>query len=219
MTINKHKRSSKSLFILQSSQKEFEQIQVLFESGELSEILGTQVMDVGIVPESQSSEGAQISLNLSQWLQGIFEEGWEPIETLFSRVTTNPASSFRSFGDSLRRSNADHLFTETSRGKILDLGIQLAHTRVALLVTPMSTESNEEISIRLQVYPANGQIHLPPGLQLTVLDEFSTAIPELKAEARTEDNYIQLEFSGKLRERFSVEVAFGAASITEEFLI
>jgi hypothetical protein len=41
----------------------------------------------------------------------------------------------------------------------------------------------------------------------------------LEAKARRADNYIQLQFSGTTGERFSVKVALGDVSITENFTI
>ena len=41
----------------------------------------------------------------------------------------------------------------------------------------------------------------------------------LEAKARRADNYIQLQFSGSVGERFSVKVALGEVSMTENFVI
>jgi hypothetical protein len=41
----------------------------------------------------------------------------------------------------------------------------------------------------------------------------------MEAQARSADNYIQLQFSGMPGEHFSVKVALGDASIIEDFVI
>ncbi|MCA1991126.1 MAG: DUF1822 family protein [Coleofasciculus sp. S288] len=69
------------------------------------------------------------------------------------------------------------------------------------------------------VCPASEQIYLPLSLQLIVLDESGATIPTLEARATSVDKWIQLEISGRLRERFSVKVALGDVSITEDFVI
>ncbi|HEY9845691.1 MAG TPA: DUF1822 family protein, partial [Candidatus Caenarcaniphilales bacterium] len=59
--------------------------------------------------------------------------------------------------------------------------------------------------------------YLPPSLQLVVLDESGASF--LEAQARSADNYIQLQFSGTAGERFSVQVTLGEVSTTEDFVI
>jgi len=54
-------------------------------------------------------------------------------------------------------------------------------------------------------------------VQLLILDESKAIF--LEAEARTADNYIQLEFSGEPGERFSIKVALGDATQEENFVI
>jgi hypothetical protein len=52
-----------------------------------------------------------------------------------------------------------------------------------------------------------------------VLDEAGVTCPELQVQARSDDNWIQLEFSGEPGERFSLKLALGDVSITEDFVI
>jgi hypothetical protein len=206
--------NSRKLFLFEGSQEEFEQIQALFESGELSELLGVEVLDVGVVPESQPNTTSQVPIKLSDWFQNIFEAGWQTVEELFSTQAGNPAFSARS----VRENNANNPPEKgVNRGKLIDLGIQVAGNPVALIVTLTPAEADKEFDVCLRVYPADGQIYLPPNLQLVVLDE--TGATCLKTKARSADNWIQLEFSGQAGERFSVKVALGDVNITEDFLI
>jgi hypothetical protein len=102
------------------------------------------------------------------------------------------------------------------RAKLIDLGMQLAGYKVALIVE-LTPQSHNRRHILLQVHPAGNQIYLPPLLQLIVLDEFGLVF--LETQARNADNYIQLQFDGLPGEQFSVKVALGDASITEDFVI
>ncbi len=204
--------TNRKLFIFEAPQKEFEQIQALFESGELSNLIGVNVLDVGIVPESQGVT------SLSQWFKGIVDAGWQTLEALFNTEAANPAFSIRTAEQS-RENDANNPADGIRRGKLIDLGIELAGNPVALVVTLMQVEASEEIDIRLRVYPTGQQNYLPPGLQLIVLDESGDSVPEFKAEARSADDWIQQEFSGKPGEPFSVKVALGDVSITENFVI
>ena len=65
--------------------------------------------------------------------------------------------------------------------------------------------------------PIGSQTYLPPLLELIVI--YETGATFLQAQARSKDNYIQLEFSGEPREQFSIKVVLGDASITEDFVL
>lgn len=100
------------------------------------------------------------------------------------------------------------------RGQQIDLGMQLAGHPVALLVALMP-EGNEDVGVLLRVRPTGGETYLPPNLELIVLDESGEVFD--RAEARSADNWIQIQFSVQAGDRFSVKVALGNASHTEGF--
>jgi hypothetical protein len=179
------------------------------------------------IPEPQPVPStSQMRVNLSRWLDNIFEAGWQTVETLLSTEAATLALRFRSTEAAtlaLRFRSAEQLreiYTQDSSisirgGKIIDLGMQLAERQVVLIVK-LTPKSESEVDIRLRVYPAFGQIYLPPSLQLTAWDESGTC---LEAQARSIDNWIQLKFSGEKGEQFSVKVALGDVSVTEDFVI
>ena len=142
-----------------------------------------------------------ISVNLKQWLEGIIEAGWLTIDELLSQEQIALAFGFR-HGVSL------------TRGKRIDLEMQLEKQSVALIVIP-SPESEEELDIRVQVHPVKGQTYLPLGVKLIVKDASGEAV--LDAEAQDEDNFIQQHFSAELGEKFSITVALGEANVTQDF--
>ena len=169
---------------------------------------------------------AKTRVNLNQWLTHMFEQGWETVESLFAPTEPELAFNFRSAPDAIMddhfRSAPDSVLDEpavsegVSRAKLIDLGMQLAGYPVALVVK-LQPESERKTHILLQLHPTGGQMYLPPLVQLTVLDEFGSIF--LEAQARSADNYIQLQFSGLPGEPFSVKVALGDASVTEDFVI
>jgi len=160
-------------------------------------------------------EISKMQANLTCWLQNNFEAGWQAVEALLNTEAPNPAFSIRS-ADQFREIDVDNSVVSVSAGKLIDLGMQLAGHPVALIVR-IAPSSDEEVDIRLRVYPVGGQIYLPLGLQLIVLDESGATC--LEAQARSDDNWIQLKFSGEPEEQFSVKVALGNVSITEDFVI
>ncbi|NEO38753.1 MAG: DUF1822 family protein [Moorea sp. SIOASIH] len=158
-------------------------------------------------------------VNLSQWLNNVVETGWQTLESLENLLNPpEPIFAFRSSG--LESTEAlpleENLDVGIRRAKLIDLGLLLAGSTVALVVE-LVPESELKQNIRLKVYPTGSKIYLPPNLTLTVLDASGTVF--LEAQARQIDNYIQLQFSGVPGEQFSVEVALGDARIIEDFAI
>ncbi|MBX9253925.1 DUF1822 family protein [Desmonostoc muscorum CCALA 125] len=154
-------------------------------------------------------------VNLSQWFAGIFETGWQTVESLWNLPELRPAYAFRSIETvELNALNEPELFTK--RAKLIDLGIQILNHPVMLIVE-ISPEKNQQTSIHLQLHATGSQIYLPPGVHLTVLD--SSGAVFLDAQSRKSDNYIQLQFRGEPTEEFSVRVALNGTSITEHFRI
>lgn len=149
-------------------------------------------------------------VNLSQWLQDIFDAGWEKIDALLEPQEL----AFRCRNlHPMQTITPQKPTDEVERGKLLGLG--RAGEQVALFVGLKPTQS-PEMHICVEVYPINGQTYLPQDLQLMVLDERGEAV--MQAQARSTKN-IQLKFSGEPGESFGIKVAIGDVSITEPFLI
>lgn len=161
----------------------------------------------------------QLQANLSQWLQGVIDTGWQTVDSLLNPAELSPAFAFR--GVELRGHHAATSETEIiQRAKLLDLGTPSGHPVMLLVEVSPSIDSSSptdpQLDVLLQVHPSN-QLYLPAGLRLTVLDESGTKF--LDAESRSVDNYIQLQFSGSPGESFSVQVALGDNQVTEAFVI
>ncbi|MEH2251355.1 DUF1822 family protein [Nostoc sp.] len=154
-------------------------------------------------------------VNLSQWFAGIFETGWQTIESLWNVPELRPTYAFRST-ETLELNTLNRPESITKRAKLIDLGIQILNQPVMLIVE-ISPEKDQQTSIHLQLHATGNQIYLPPGVHLTVLD--SSGAVFLDAQSRKLDNYIQLQFRGEPTEQFSVRVAINDTSITEYFRI
>ncbi|MDJ0536708.1 MAG: DUF1822 family protein [Xenococcaceae cyanobacterium MO_207.B15] len=161
----------------------------------------------------------QITVNLGRWWSKIFEPGWLSLPSLFGKSGLASNLAFRGIAEEqTEETDASILPIRVRRGKLIDLGVRLGNNVVALVVTCTSAAEGE-IDILLQVYPGGEQIYLPANLELKVLDETNTLIPELLVKARSADNCIQLFFSGEPGERFSVTLTLDAISFTENFQI
>ncbi|MGB5959100.1 MAG: DUF1822 family protein [Coleofasciculaceae cyanobacterium] len=175
---------------------------------DLIDCLNQPLAPTTIIPVIQRT-----TVNLSQWLVNVFESSWQTVESLLNPEELTPAFRSKSADNTIITDNEN--LPTISRAKLIDLGIQIANQPFALIVDFTSDAAKKDI--RLQIHPSGNQIYLPPALQLIVLDE--TGIVFLEAQARSADNYIQLQFSGLPGEKFTVKVALGEASITEDFVI
>lgn len=131
---------------------------------------------------------------LSQWLEGVFEQGWQTIDTLIN-PEANLALSTRT------------TYKGPKKAKLIDLGVQLGHKTVALLVN-ITEETEDKLGILIQLHPTGGEKYLPPYLKLTLLSKVGKTLQQVTS--RCQDNYIQLKpFKGESGKRFSVELSLG----------
>ncbi len=154
---------------------------------------------------SQPSIPKRSLINLKQWFENIFDNGWHSIEALLETPITYPAWSSRSISDA-----------GVCRGKLIDLGKQMT-TKAVVLFVVLTPENDREMDIFVEVHPSIGQTYLPPNLHLIVLDSEGKALME--AQTRNNNQNIQLNFSGEVGERFSIKVSVGDFSIVEDFVI
>jgi Protein of unknown function (DUF1822) len=138
-------------------------------------------------------------INLRQWVTGIFEPDWQPPELVFANNLRSSSTMTRLTTNSI------------SRAKVIDLG------RKVLLLVQLTPTDSAVFDIRLRVYPGDDVIHLPPDLQLIVLDEAENT--GMEVQARSADDWMQLEFSCQHEEKFSVKIVLGETSLIEEFVV
>ena len=155
---------------------------------------------------SQSLAKTNNFVNLKQWFENIFEAGWQEISALLGTQLANSALSLRSATKG----------AFVSRGKLIGLG-KLLNAQSVVLVVALTPENSQEMHIIVEVHPTSQQTYLPPNLQLMVLDFQGAAV--MVAEARSSNKNIQLQFNGESGERFSVKVALGDITVTENFVI
>ena len=149
---------------------------------------------------------------ISDWFQGLFDAGWQELETLQVNPQPQVAWGWRS-ENTISIPSLNQI--EVRRGKAIDLSTYLPNCKVALVVTTWQ-ETENKTNIRLAVYPITG-MYLPQFLKLVVLDETGNVFKEI--ESRSIDNFIQFEFNGDAGEHFSAQVIFAEFVVTENFVI
>lgn len=150
-------------------------------------------------------------VNLSQWFAGIFDPGWQTIESLLNTPELTPANAFR-FLEIVEK----NVPQQPEMAKSIDLGLK-SYNQPVILKVEICPEANQQTGIFLKLWPTGNQIHLPQGLKLIVLDESGSVF--LIAQARESDDCIQLKLSGQPKEQFSVMVALNDTCFMEQFII
>lgn len=151
-------------------------------------------------------------INISQWFENNFTDGWSPTEVLYAGQANQP--SVRSIQPLIV--DESNLTSGISGGKLIDLGIQIYQHPLALVITVVPITGRER-NVVVQVMPNRGGGILPQGVGLKVSDDTGTY--SMDTSSRESDNWIQIEFTAELREQFSVEITFGEASLIQYFLI
>jgi hypothetical protein len=150
---------------------------------------------------------------LSQWLQGLFTQGWMTAAEL---LDPQPKLSFRS----LALPVSEEVFALTTGGKLLDLTPQVGEQQIeeqqVILLLGMMSENIAQVNIWVKLCPAKHSLYLPENLEIRVLDE--QGITVMQAQAR-QTEMLQLKFQGMVGERFSLDIRLNGISVVETFAI
>lgn len=130
----------------------------------------------------------------------VLIEDWQSVESILSRKQARSIS-------------VDTPAPENSvrRAKEIDLG----GNHAVALVVQTTLESESEVGICVWVYPTNNAVHLPPHLQVIVLDESEAII--IEEQTGDAEDSVELEFGVEPTELFSIKIIWGDVSITEDF--
>ncbi len=153
--------------------------------------------------------------SLSQWLEHRIDDSWRSLDSLLG--SPQPALAFRG------NTQLNEAFVQ--RAKLLDLGLQLDHQYLALLiaVTPTAHEErgaglHDQVDVVAQLHPGRGMTYLPTDIEMSLLSDVGEALQNVRS--RQYDNYIQLRrFRGIPGECFDIQVTWGNANIIETFVI
>ncbi len=144
---------------------------------------------------------------LSQWLQGVFDRGWQTLDSLY-KPERNLAFGIRNIDDG------------TNRTKIIDLGISLDSNKFALILHIFTDEKDNynqgKINVLVQLRPADGNTFLPQNIKLVLISKAGVIVQEVAST--DQDNCIQLNiYKGEPGKTFSIQVSLANLIITEKF--
>jgi hypothetical protein len=141
------------------------------------------------------------------WLADQSKQGWQSVESVLG--------SQQSLAYQVRNHQS---FPEDAAAKVIDLGIELKQSAFALLVAQVPAE-NQKNWVHVQVHPVGEESHLPPNLQLELLDETGKLVQK-PVIARNYDHLIQLKrFKAPIGTRFQIKLSLDHASVTEQFVL
>ncbi|MEG4515475.1 MULTISPECIES: DUF1822 family protein [unclassified Microcoleus] len=182
-------------------------------------------------PEASPTEIENpVKSNLGNWFKNAAETGWQKIEQGKESLENlifpeeNPHLALRGGGNSRAESalqgplSSINRFPEAdvTRAKLIDLGMRLGTTTVALLVA-IAEESDRTLRVHVQLHPAIGDLYLPRHLKLSLISHAGEILDEV--ESTVQDQCISLEFHVEPEESFSIRLALDDLSITENFMV
>jgi hypothetical protein len=171
------------------------------------------------------------TIKLSQWMQGIFEVGWQRVEEIYptplafnfrssSKLADlqQPPEDISNYGvEETSVQNSTENMGGISRVKLLELssGKQIEQVGLVVRIFP-KTDGEIDISVSVKVYPTNARTLLPQGLHVLVLDEREVAV--MQAQVNNTET-VEFKFSGEPGEYFCVKLIWKGFSKTETFVI
>jgi hypothetical protein len=191
-------------------------------------------------PETAATEIENpVKSNLGNWFKNLAETGWQKIEQGKESLENliypdeNHNFAFRGAGNSRAESalqgsqSSINSFPEADvmRAKLIDLGMRLGRTTVALLVAIAEEDDSLRDScaartfrVHVQLYPAIGERYLPGNIKLSLISDIGENLHEVKS---TVQNLCILlnDFHVEPGESFSIRVALDDLSVTENFVV
>ncbi|MGB8687033.1 MAG: DUF1822 family protein [Microcoleus sp.] len=172
-----------------------------------------------------------VKSNLGNWLKNVAETGWQKIEQGQQNLENlifpdeNPNFAFRGGGNSRGesalhgRQSSINRFPEAdvTRAKLIDLGMRLGRTTVALLVA-IAEEDDRTLRVKVQLYPAIGERYLPMNIKLSLISDIGKNLSE--SQSRIQERCILLnDIEVDRDESFIIRVALDNFSVTENFVV
>ncbi len=172
-----------------------------------------------------------IPSKLGNWFKNFVETGWQKFEQGKQNIEDaifpddNAGLVFRgganlNSGNTLRgHQSSVTVFPEAdvTRAKLIDLGLRLGRTTVALLVA-IAQQSDRTVKVCVQLHPTIREPYLPRDLKLSLISDAGEVLQEVKSTVQYQCILLP-EFYVEPAESFSIRVAIDDLSITENFVV
>jgi len=146
-------------------------------------------------------------INLNEWFEDILEQGWKSLESLLNT-------------ESIGNINWNFKDTSCLEGDEIIKAIKRIEfeNKSVLILVALKAEQDEEITVRLRIYPDSDQDCLPANLKLAILSDSGETLKEVTS--RSIDNFIQLpSFRCSSQESFKMQLSLDNICFTESFFL
>ena len=137
-------------------------------------------------------------IQLDNWFQQLFDEGWQTVSELLETPSIAPA--FRNSG--------------VEGARLISIGSD--KTAIILIVRVKETQDRSR-DIAVEILPQLEHNYLPNNLQLILLDADGDKVME--ATTRRENKNLKFDFSGTCGEAFSIKLELSDDFFQEDFLL
>ncbi|MCH2232297.1 MAG: DUF1822 family protein [Crocinitomicaceae bacterium] len=149
-------------------------------------------------------ESSNTLINLSRWLDNIFDAVWQSPQELDLAFET--------------RRNAQVQGSQIKRGTVIFVEASSVERQAVILLIGITRETDERIGVRIQLYPHGRDRYLPSNITLTLCAESGEPIQSV--QARNQDNYIQIKrFKCPSGFQFGVQLTLDDWTVTESFIV
>ncbi len=149
-------------------------------------------------------ESTNTLINLSRWLDNIFDGVWQSPQELNLAFET--------------RRTAQVQGSQIKRGTVIFVEASSVERQGVILLIGITPETDGRIGVRIQLYPQGRDRYLPSNITLTLCTESGEPIQSV--QARNQDNYIQIKrFKCPSDFQFKVQLTLDDWRVTESFIV
>ena len=146
-------------------------------------------------------------INLNEWFEDVLQQGWKNLESL---LTSESLGKLNLSFQNASRLQEEEIIKAVKR-------VEFENQSILMLVA-LKSEEDEQITVRLRIYPDSEENCLPENLKLAILSDSGETLKEVTS--RSIDNFIQLpSFRCNSQESFKIKLSFNNICFTESFFL
>ena len=146
-------------------------------------------------------------IDLNEWFEDVLQQGWKNLESL---LNTESLGKLNLSFQNASRLQEEEIIKAVKR-------VELENQSILMLVA-LKSEEDEQINIRLRIYPESEENCLPENIKLAILSDSGETLKEVTS--RNIDNFIQLpSFRCSSQESFKIQLYLDNIYFTESFFL
>lgn len=146
-------------------------------------------------------------IDLNEWFEEVLLQGWHSLESLLNNELTGNLNSY--FQDA-SRFQGEEIIKAVKRFEFDNQSV--------LMFVALKQEVEDQISVRIRIYPDSNENCLPENLKLAILSDLGETLKEVTS--RCIDNFIQLpSFVCSSQESFKIRLSLNDICFTESFFV